>query len=264
MDTELDQAAIKAALHNNKIIGGTLETYRTIDSTNTRAVLLAHKGAPDGTLVLAEEQTSGRGRLGRTWTAPPFSALLFSLVLRPHLQPIEVPRLAMITSLAVCRAIDQLYGLQAGVKWPNDIELEGRKLGGMLSEVGLQGSQVTYVVLGLGLNVNLDPGKLGDVMVPAASISAALGHDVERLPLLAAILEEIEREYGQVNQGWLPHEDWRARLVTLGKHVRTNILGEITEGLAEDVDANGALLVRLQDGTLRTVLAGDVTLRQDS
>ncbi|MCE5259051.1 MAG: biotin--[acetyl-CoA-carboxylase] ligase [Chloroflexi bacterium] len=262
MDSELTHDAVAAALHT-QLLGRTLEVYRSIDSTNTRAAALARQGAPDGALVLAEEQTAGRGRLGRSWLAPAGSSLLFSLVLRPNLQPAEMQRLAMITSLAACRAVERLYGLYIAVKWPNDIQFNGRKLGGMLCEAGLEKGNLAWVVVGLGLNVNIDPHTLGELLVPATSLSRELGHEAARLPLLAALLEELEPLYLRVNAGWLPHDAWRERLATLGEQVRVSTPQEASEGLAEDVDANGALLLRLADGSRRTILAGDVTLRTE-
>jgi len=261
MDAELTYDAVSAIL-NTRRLGRTLEVYRVIESTNTRAAELARQGAPDGTLVLAEEQSAGRGRLGRSWLAPAGSSLLFSLVLRPRLQPPEIQRLAMITSLAACHAVAELYGLLAAIKWPNDIQINGKKLGGMLCEAGMQAEKLSWVVVGLGLNVNLDPSRLGKMMVPATSLAHELGHEVARLPLLAALLERLERDYERVNSGWLPHTAWRAHLATLGQPVQVSTPGEVITGTAEDVDANGALLVRLADGSQRSILAGDVTLRK--
>ena len=263
MDAKLTQETLSASL-TTSLLGRTLYVYPSIDSTNTRAVELAQAGTPDGTLVLADEQTAGRGRLGRQWLAPPGSSLLLSLILHPNLQPRQIQRLAMITSLAACQAIDKITELEVRIKWPNDLQISGRKVGGMLCEAGLHGQHLDYVVVGLGINVKLSPANLGELLTPATSLSHELGHEVERLPLLVALLEDLEIAYLRLCSGWLPHEAWRSRLATLGQEVQVGLPGQVIAGRAEDVDADGALLVRQSDGNLATILAGDVTLRGHS
>lgn len=260
MNHELSRASLEARL-TTRVIGRHLELHGEIDSTNTRAVTLAREGTPDGTLVLAERQTRGRGRLGRRWFAPKGTSLLLSLVLRPKLLPRQALRAMMICSLATVEAIRRTSGLSVQVKWPNDIVAHGAKLGGFLTELGLRGRQLDYVVVGMGLNVNLDISALPAWPTPPTSLSAVVGHPVSRLELLVAILEEIETRYYKMCAGWSPHQEWREHLATLGQLVCvTGSQGSI-EGVAEDVDQDGALLVRTGDGELRRVLADDVTLR---
>ena len=263
MDAKLTQESLSASL-TTALLGRTLYMYHSTDSTNARAVELAQAGTPDGTLVLADEQTAGRGRLGRQWLAPSGSSLLLSLILHPSLQPRQIQRLAMITSLAACQAIDKITGLEVRIKWPNDLQISGRKVGGMLCEAGLHGRRLAFVVVGLGINVNLSPVSLGQLLTPATSLSHELGHEVERLPLLCALLEDLEIAYLRLCSGWLPHEAWRSHLATLGQEVQVGLSGQVIAGRAEDVDADGALLVRQRDGSLATILAGDVTLRGHS
>ena len=263
MDVKLTWETLSASL-TTALLGHTLYMYPSTDSTNSRAVELAQAGTPDGTLVLTDEQTVGRGRLGRKWLAPPGSSLLLSLVLHPNLQPRQIQRLAMITSLASCRAIRKITGLEVRVKWPNDLQISGCKVGGMLCEAGLSGQRLAFVVVGLGINVNLSPANLGQLLTPATSLSHELGHEVERLPLLCALLEDLEIAYLRLSSGWLPHEVWRNHLATLGQQVQVGVPDQVITGLAEDVDADGALLVRQSDGSLATILAGDVTLRGHS
>lgn len=260
MDTTMNLETISASL-TTAVLGQTMYVYPAVDSTNTRAVELARAGAPDGTLVLANMQTAGRGRLGRQWLAPPDSSLLLSLILRPDLQPRQMQRLAMITSLAACQAIDRITGLTVRIKWPNDLQIASNKVGGMLCEAGMSGQHLDYVVVGLGINVNLSPADLGQLLTPATSLSHELGREVERLPLLVALLESLESAYVRLCSGWLPHEDWRGHLATLGHDVQVGLPGQVIAGLAEDVDADGALLVRMADGSLVDILVGDVTLR---
>jgi BirA family biotin operon repressor/biotin-[acetyl-CoA-carboxylase] ligase len=260
MDDSLTLPAIRARLATH-IVGRNLELHESIGSTNTRALELARAGAPEGTLVLAEGQTQGRGRLGRRWHAPPGSSLLMSLLLRPPLLLRQAPRATMICSLAAVEAIGQVCGLVARVKWPNDIVLGERKLGGILTELGARGEQLDYVIVGLGLNVNLDLSSLPELMAPATSLSIEAGRPVSRLELLLALLRGIEVRYERMAQGWSPHGEWREHLATLGQEVCVGTAAEVIEGRAEDVDEDGALLVRTHDGRLLHILAGDVTLR---
>ena len=251
---------IKSRL-TTQCIGQYLEIYDEIDSTNTRAAALARQGAPDGALILAECQTQGRGRLGRRWHAPAGSSLLMSLILRPELAPMQAQRVSMICSLAMVEVIADITGLPAQVKWPNDIVLRGKKLGGMLTELGARAERLDYVVVGLGLNVNLDIASLAESMTPPTSLSEELGMPTPRLDLLIAWLARVEAHYIRLRAGWSPREAWRGCLATLGQAVHVGAPEEVIEGIAEDVDDDGALLVRVASGNLRQVLVGDVTLR---
>ncbi len=249
-----------------EFLGQNLVYFPEIGSTNEHARQLAEQGAPEGTLVLTDYQRAGRGRLQRRWEAPPHSSLLMSLLFRPQLAPHQVQRLTMICGLAVVGAIEAETGLQAGLKWPNDVVLDNAqgtaKVAGILTEIGLLGSQVDHAVVGIGLNVNLDPARLtADLLMPAASLSQSLGRSIPRLPLLWALLAGIETRYLALKAGHLPHVEWEERLVTLGKPVVVSAGDRRLEGMAEGVNADGALLVRRTDGELMTVLAGDVTLR---
>jgi BirA family biotin operon repressor/biotin-[acetyl-CoA-carboxylase] ligase len=232
-------------------------------STNDKAKHLANEGAPEGTLVIADFQTAGRGRLDRRWVAPPGGSLLMSLLFRPALAPQQIQRLTMICGLAVADAIESETGVVAGLKWPNDIVVDGAKAGGILTESGFRGNQVEWAIVGIGLNVNLDLAQLPeDLLMPATSLSHALGSKVPRLPLLLAFLQAVERRYQALRAGHSPHGEWAAKLVTIGQRVVASTQDGIIEGVAEGVDADGALLVRLAGGSLQTVVAGDVTLRK--
>ncbi len=258
----LDQLAeeIRARL-TTRVMGRALEVHREIDSTNRRAVELARAGAPEGMLVLADVQTAGRGRLGRQWHAPAGSSLLMSLVLRPALHPAQAQRAVMVCSLGLLEGIRENTGLRAGIKWPNDVVIGDRKVAGLLAELGLTGQQLDYVVVGMGVNVNLDVSDLPQLMTPATSLAAEVGRPLSRIELLAAVLERLERRYQGLRDGRTLADAWRAQLTTLGRAVTVGTPGEVIAGVAEDVDENGALLVRTPDGVLHTILAGDVTLR---
>jgi BirA family biotin operon repressor/biotin-[acetyl-CoA-carboxylase] ligase len=260
----LSVEAIRAGL-DTRFVGQNVVYLPETGSTNDEARRLAEEGASEGTLLIADHQTAGRGRLTRRWEAPPGCCLLMSLLFRPDLAPNQVQRLTMICGLALADAIASETGLVVGLKWPNDVLLDGAKVAGILTEVGLTASRVDYVVAGIGLNVNLDRARLpADLLVPATSLSQVLGQPVPRLPLLRAFLHAVERRYLMLKGGHSPHAEWAERLVTLGKPVTVSGGGTVLDGIAQGVDADGALVVRLADGRLETVRAGDVSLRSQS
>jgi BirA family biotin operon repressor/biotin-[acetyl-CoA-carboxylase] ligase len=257
----LAEEAISTGLRT-RLIGRQITYLRETGSTNDDAKRLALAGAPEGTVVIADHQIAGRGRHGRRWEDPPNSSLLLSLLFRPQLAPHQVQRLTMLCGLAVLDAVEAETGLHLCLKWPNDIVSGAAKAGGILTEVELAREQVEFVVVGIGLNVNLSPAHLSDgLIVPATSLSHLLGHSVERLPLLRALLRAVETRYLALKRGRSPHEEWVQRLATLGQPVTVWLAESSQDGVAESVDPNGALLVRLANGRLESVLAGDVTVR---
>ncbi len=256
------------ALLTTTSFGRNLIFEHSVGSTMDVARDAAQHGAAEGAVALADEQTAGRGRLGRTWITPPATNLAATLVLRP---PASVLReIAMIAPLAICHAVQEIAGLHAGIKWPNDVQILGKKLAGILIEVpqpptpssaeGAGGAD-GIVLVGSGINVNFDPREHEEIRDIATSLRAELGHDTDREALLAAYLLHFERLYADARTGEPTRDRWRERLVTLGQHVRVAWQGGAAEGLAEDVDADGALLVRTPAGELVRVEAGDVTLR---
>ncbi len=244
-----------------RLIGRRVMAYPRLGSTNDEAKRLAAAGEPEGTLVIAEEQTAGRGRLQRTWWAPPGTALLMSLIFRPNLAPHQAQRLTMLCSLAICDAITETTGLAPAVKWPNDVLLHGRKVCGILTELGIEDARLAYVVVGMGINVNVDFSGAGELARTATSLAQELGHEVSRLELLRAILVSIEGRYARLRAGESPHTEWSERLATLGQRVVVTTPTEQWRGVAAGVDTDGALLLRDEEGVLRRILAGDVTLR---
>jgi BirA family biotin operon repressor/biotin-[acetyl-CoA-carboxylase] ligase len=222
---------------------------------------LAEQGACEGTIVIADEQTAGKGRLQREWWSPPHSSLLLTLILRPRLLPREAQRLTMVCSLAVCDAIKAIADLEAQVKWPNDVLISARKVCGILTELGLSGQQLGYVLVGVGLNVNVDFAVAPRSMGPATSLMVETGHRVSRVKLLDAMLVSLERRYGALQAGRSFHAEWSQRLATIGREVTVSDGTARWQGTALGVDQDGALLVGLPDGTMKRILAGDVTLR---
>lgn len=262
--SELSAERIKSALET-AWVGCQVVYYPSVGSSNVEAKRLAEAGAPEGTLVVADHQTAGRGRLDRRWWSPPGSSLLLSLVFRPaFLAPHQAQRLTMVCSLAVCDAVARVTGLTAMVKWPNDVLIDSQKICGLLAELGVADSRLDYVVVGMGINVNVDfeGGDAPGLMSPATSLRAALGREVSRLTVLTTLLRFVEARYERLRAGALPHNEWKSRLVTLGREVQVTMPNRLLTGLATGVDADGVLLVRQADGELARVLAGDVTLRE--
>jgi BirA family biotin operon repressor/biotin-[acetyl-CoA-carboxylase] ligase len=231
-----------------------------VGSTMDLARDAAHHGAAEGTVALADEQTAGRGRMGRSWVTPPAANLTFTMILRPP--PAALRQLAMITPLAIVRGCEQELGVRADIKWPNDVQVEGKKLAGILIESEIDGTGANAALVGVGLNVNFDPRAHEDIRDIATSLAVVLGRQVEREPLLATVLFHVETLYAAAKEGASIRDAWRERLVTLGQSVQVTAPDRVVEGVAEDVDDEGALLVRTADGALVIIEAGDVTLRR--
>ncbi|MDM8532348.1 biotin--[acetyl-CoA-carboxylase] ligase [Anaerolineales bacterium HSG25] len=276
--TILSAASIR---HNlpTKIFGQNVIHTAQTGSTNSDLKTLAGQNAPEGLLCLTDEQITGRGRLGRQWQAPAQSSVLMSLLFRPTwLKPNQTQRLTMLCALALVEAIEQLTALTVKLKWPNDLVWhDGKKLAGILTEFELNGSDLNWVIVGMGLNVNLDFSTLPASIEPteqatieslrqnATSLSMLLGHDTAdlRLPLVRQFLINIEQGYQALQTGQLPHQAWIERLIGIGKPTTVTAMdGQQQHGLISGVNADGALLLRQADGTEVTVWAGDVTLRQ--
>ena len=238
-----------------------LRTTSTMDDARRAA----DAGAEEGTVVLAEEQTAGRGTQGRKWVSPAGQNLYFTIVLRPRAE--QERRLSMIAPLAIANAVEQVLGLYPRIKWPNDLHLRGKKFAGILVENEWVGDRPLYALVGIGLNVNFDPAlHASEIDRSATSLALERGRPTLREPLLAAILTSFERAYDAPSHPALLN-GWRSRLETLGHAVTiTNAIGtdgagQVTEGMAEDVTEEGGLVVRLTDGTQRVVHAGEVSLR---
>jgi BirA family biotin operon repressor/biotin-[acetyl-CoA-carboxylase] ligase len=263
---DLHAASIAQAIGETcalSILGHPTYYWASLPSTMDEVRRLAEMGATEGTTVVADEQTAGRGRLERTWWAPPGSSLLLSILLRPGLLPRQAQRLTMVCSLAVCDAIAEICGVLAQVKWPNDVLIQGRKVCGILTELDIVDQRLGYAIVGIGINVNLDFCDAPPLMAPATSLLRAAGHPVSRLDLLIALLTGIERRYVALREGLSCHREWAERLATLGHEVQVRGPAQTWQGLAIDVDEDGSLLVRGKDGGVHRVLAGDVTLHAE-
>ena len=238
-----------------QFVGRNLEYYVSLPSTMKAAREAARQGAPEGSLVLAEEQTAGLGRLARHWHTPAGGNIALSLVLRPARE--RLPYLVMLSALAVADAIRQATGLESEIKWPNDVLIDGRKVSGILIENEL--GDAPFSVIGIGVNVNLKLIDFPEIRDIAASLSDATGAPVDRAGLLKVLLEEIERRYLNLEAPEALFREWRRRLVTLGQTVTVSGAQTTLRGLAEDMTPDGVLLLRTADGDLKQVLAGDIS-----
>jgi len=227
-------------------------------STNHVALNLARQGALEGTVVVADAQSAGRGRLGRSWLAPPGTSLLFSIIFRPPSGPPPF-QTVMAVALGVMRGIVAETGLQAMLKWPNDLLLDGRKAGGLLAEGEAQEGQSGFVVVGVGVNVNFYPRSVAGIPTEATSVLEVLAREVDRCALLRHTLQAVDEEYSEFRQGISPHARWAEALATLGKEVVVELAGDHIRGRAERADEDGALWILEPGGTHRRITAGDVT-----
>ncbi len=258
MTARLNLALVEQRL-KTLYVGRNLRYYATTVSTQDAAREEAERGAPDGTAVLAEEQTAGRGRLGRSWVSPAGKNLYLTLVMRPPARRLRV--LSIVSPLAIAEALEVAAGLSSRIKWPNDVVVGGRKIAGILIGTDLVGDAVKHALVGMGLNVNFDVETQPEIADIATSVRRELGRDASREELLAALLNAFEARYAEALEGDVPFRAWRSRLETLGRRVQATLGDRVEEGTAEDVDAEGNLLIRRDDGSLATVEAGDVTLR---
>lgn len=258
----LTAEAIAEAL-TTKRIGSQVCFYEEIGSTNNEAKRLAMEDCPDGTLVIANEQHGGRGRLSRSFLSPKGGGLWFTLVLRPDIAPTEASKCTLLAALAVAKAIRKTTGIDCGIKWPNDILVNGKKLVGILTEMSADMDGIRYIVCGIGINVNIRREEFAeDIRDIATSVEALLGHPFDRLMLLDAVCGEMEKAYEQMlEEGFAPIlTEWKEYSVTLGQAVRVIAPDETYEGVAVDLDEDGSLLVKTET-EIKTVLAGDVSIR---
>ena len=247
-----------------QIIGKEMHYEPSLDSTNRIAKALAYHGAPEGTIVVAEEQQSGKGRLERNFFSPRGKGIWFSIILRPKFLPHDAPKFTLMAAVAVAEAMNR-FDLKPEIKWPNDIMFDNRKLVGILTEMTGEFAKISYLIIGIGINVNISrdefPEELQNI---ATSLSEMAGGEISRVKFFRAVLEEFDKLYRLVNAAGFDKiiELWKKYNVTLGKNICVISLddGKNFAGKAVDLNADGALVVETEDG-LRTVYAGDVSIR---
>jgi BirA family biotin operon repressor/biotin-[acetyl-CoA-carboxylase] ligase len=250
-------------LGKTKVIGRDIQVFDKTTSTNDVVEKLARDGVKEGAVVFAEAQTKGRGRLGRKWISPPRKGLWFSVLLRPDLRPQAVTQLTIMAATALVRAIQEQSGLWAEIKWPNDLLLRGKKVAGILTELSAELDRVKWVVLGIGLNINLNAGEFAPELRPlATSLKIETGRTFDRAALAASILRELDTNYAKISGGDFESvaNEWQERCATIGRNV-TILIGDLRlQGRAESLDDDGALILRTQHGRVERVISGDVRL----
>lgn len=251
------------AVHRIRLMGQELLVYQEVSSTNTVAANLASAGASEGTIVLSQSQSAGRGRLNRQWACPPHQGILMSLILRPRIEIQYIPQLTLLGGVVVAETIREVTGLKAGIKWPNDIVINGKKVCGILAESSLSSGTPLYVIIGFGINVNLDPEELPpDCSATSTSLKAELGHSISRLLLIKRFVSiwNERYQYFLANGPDEMRQKWINNNVTLGREVLISRGEELVSGVAMDISENGALLVKTSDGNICEYMAGDVTM----
>ena len=245
-----------------RVIGREIRYLAVTDSTNRQAYTLGEAGAEEGLVFIAEEQSAGKGRLGRSWASPPGVNLYLSVVLRPPLPPHAAPQMTFLSALAVSRTITAVTGLAPTHKWPNDVLLGGAKVAGLLNEMSAESDRIRFVVLGIGVNLNMTAGQFPpDLRAPATSLFIATGQLVARAQFARTLLAELDSLYAEfLLRGPAPiMADWEARCDLVGKPVSIEGQGGAARcGVVAGIDRDGALLLTLADGTTERILAGDV------
>jgi len=254
-----------ARLGKTKTIWRDIQVFEQTTSTNDVVEKLARDGVKEGVVVFAESQTRGRGRLGRKWISPAHKGLWFSVLLRPDLRPQETTQLTVASATALRRAIQSETGLKPEIKWPNDILIRGKKVAGILTELSAEVDRVKHIILGIGVDVNLNANEFPpELRKTATSLKIETGENVSRAELAVAILRELDFDYARICGGKFPAvaDEWESGCATIGKNVTVHIGERKIHGRAESLGDDGALLLRTEHGRLETITGGDVTLEK--
>lgn len=241
-----------------KVLGKKILAYKSLDSTNETAYQLAEKGEKEGAVVIAESQKRGKGRQGRHWTSPK-GGIYLSCILRPEIEPKEVAKITLVTAVAVCASIREIANVPAMIKWPNDIIIKKKKACGILTEMKAEQDEVEFVIVGIGVNVDMPTNLLPK---GATSLAKEADERVSKVALTKKILENLEHYIAIFRKEGFNkiRNEWRNFSTTLGQQVRIHCHNERIEGQALDVDKDGALVVRLDSGLQRRILSGDVVI----
>jgi len=245
-----------------KFVGKEIEFYESVGSTNNIAYELAEKDRPEGTAVIANEQTKGKGRLGRTWVSPEEKGIYLSCILRPAIMLNEVPKITLVAAVGVVKAIRKFAGIEALIKWPNDILVSDRKVGGILTELKAEMDRVNFAVLGIGINVNTPKKNLPKEGTSLKEESKS-STDFSRVELVKILLQSLEDEYVKFKENGFSviRKELKSFSCTLGREVSVSSAANGSfKGKAVDIDENGTLIVELANGSRKTFVSGDVTL----
>ncbi len=254
---------LMAQLGGHRVVGREIAVFQETTSTSDIADRLARDGIKEGMVVFAESQTKGRGRLGRRWHSPARKGLWFTLILRPDMPPSAATRFVIGAAVALSRAVREVTGIQPEIKWPNDLLIRGRKVAGILIEMNAEVEKLNYLLLGIGIDVNLEAGDYPEELKNLATSLRIETRGVVSRPVLAvAVMRELDHVYQSIRAGQFSAlaEEWYRQCVTVGGQVSINTGGRILQGRVEAVDDEGALLLRTQHGRIERILGGDVTV----
>ena len=252
-------------LGRTRVIGREIQVFEETTSTNDVMARLARGGVKEGVVIFAESQSKGRGRLGRRWISPARKGLWFSVLLRPDIAPQGATQLTIAAATALARAITLQTGIVPEIKWPNDLLIRGKKIAGILTEMSAELGHLKEVILGIGIDVNLEGNDLPAALrKTATSIRIESGQMVDRAGLAVAILRELDRDYERIKRGEFDviAEQWQECCSTIGSQVSIRVGDRVVRGRAESLDADGALLLRGQHGHLERIIGGDVTMEK--
>lgn len=258
----LSEQLLRSSLTPGCLIGRKIISVDQTDSTNADTFTLAEQGEGEGLVFLADSQLKGKGRLGRNWVSPAGVNLYCSILLRPQIPPFEAAQLTFLSAVAVARAIRLTTGLQPEIKWPNDLLLNGKKVAGLLNEMHAETDRVGFVILGIGVNLNMDGSQFPeDLRTPATSLAIETGKSVSRRLFTVCLLNELDAEYGRFLEfGFGPvREEWGTFCNASGKMLQVLNEGAVVEGAFAGLDHDGAMLLQVADGTLERIMTGDVS-----
>ena len=259
---KLNQKILKE-IFAGKPIGHQLYYYKQIGSTNDEAFRLALSGAPEGTMLIAESQSAGRGRMQRTWYSPAAKNIYTSVILRPSVQPFQVPRFSILAGVAVAEALDIYCKGRIKLKWPNDVLINEKKVCGILAQAKTSANRVDFLILGIGINVNIRNEQLPeDLRNTAASLMENAGCEISRLEIIISLYENLTKWYKQImNNGFGPvRERWLSLSSMLNQTVQVRFQEEVVSGKAIDLDEDGSLILLTENNEQIHVLAGDATI----
>ena len=248
---------IQRDLHTS-YIGKEIHYFKEVDSTNEVAKKLAEEGAQEGTIVIAESQTSGKGRLGKKWISPS-GGVWMTIILRPDIPPHQAPQLTLVTGVAMAKTLDKECGLDVGIKWPNDILIGNKKVCGILTEA-ITNHKLDFVLVGIGLDLNVDLDNFPpELREGATSLKRELHRDIPGVKLVQNFLTDFENLYDEFKAGNFPEilAEWRRLSKTIGRHVEVHKRGRVVTGEAIGVNKDGMLILEMEDGSLRKVMSGE-------
>ena len=242
-----------------KLIGHDIHYFNEVDSTNEVAKYLAEEGAEEGTLVVAEIQNRGKGRRGKTWISPP-GGVWMSVILRPNIPPYQASQLTLVTGVVVAKTLKEELNLDVGIKWPNDILIGKKKVCGILTEVNATMDKVNYLVVGIGIDMNVDvPLFPSDLQKGATSLKNELNTEINGALLVQKFLFNFENIYKEFKSGKFPEilNEWRAMSSTIGNSVEVRTRGKTVRGDAVGINKEGILIIEMEDGSLRKMISGE-------